>query len=346
MFHNLTCKCEVIKNFSPSWFASVMGTGIVAITSLFYSSYINFLKPLSYGIFYFNIFLFIVLLFPWITRWIKYKDEAIKDMFHPILSNFYATIGIALLVLSANFLIIAHNPAIAKILWIIGMLITIFFSILTPFIIFKGEHVKLDHISPAFFIPPVGLVVIPIAGAPLISSFGGIWQDAMILLNIGAWGAGFMIYISLLAICFYRFVLHHPLPEIMAPTIWIGLGPIGAGSIALANILKYTHIIHTKEPFYLFILFLWGFGIWWLLLAIMMTIHYMRKLHLPYGLSWWAFTFPLGAYVGSCRTLSNLFNMELIDRIGFTFFLLLFFIWAITLIKTLIHTYNGNVFKK
>ncbi|MBK7767848.1 MAG: hypothetical protein IPI44_18405 [Sulfuritalea sp.] len=30
--------------------------------------------------------------------------------------------------------------------------------------IFQGEHVNLDHITPGIFIPPVGMVVIPVAG--------------------------------------------------------------------------------------------------------------------------------------------------------------------------------------
>ncbi|RKZ31962.1 C4-dicarboxylate ABC transporter, partial [bacterium] len=40
MLRDIECKCQIVKNFAPSWFASVMGTGILAMTSLFYSRYI------------------------------------------------------------------------------------------------------------------------------------------------------------------------------------------------------------------------------------------------------------------------------------------------------------------
>ena len=53
-----------IKNFAPSWFATVMGTGILAMTSMFYSSYLPFLQYVARGLFYFNIALFGVLLVP------------------------------------------------------------------------------------------------------------------------------------------------------------------------------------------------------------------------------------------------------------------------------------------
>jgi len=41
-----------IKNFAPSWFATVMGTGILAMTSMFYSSYLPFLQYVARGLFY------------------------------------------------------------------------------------------------------------------------------------------------------------------------------------------------------------------------------------------------------------------------------------------------------
>ncbi|RLF33264.1 MAG: C4-dicarboxylate ABC transporter, partial [Thermoplasmata archaeon] len=50
---NVQGKSNLIKNFAPSWFASVMGTGILAITSLFYSQYVPFLKTVALWLFYF-----------------------------------------------------------------------------------------------------------------------------------------------------------------------------------------------------------------------------------------------------------------------------------------------------
>ncbi|RLF27142.1 MAG: C4-dicarboxylate ABC transporter, partial [Thermoplasmata archaeon] len=86
-----------------------MGTGILAMTSLFYSRYIPFLKNLAYILFYFNIILFFVLLIPWILRWIFFRKEALNDLEHPVLSNFYATIAIGMLVLAADFIVIGKN---------------------------------------------------------------------------------------------------------------------------------------------------------------------------------------------------------------------------------------------
>ncbi len=346
MLRDIKCKCQLIKNFTPSWFASVMGTGILAITSLFYSQYIPFLKNLAYILFYFNIALFFALLLPWALRWIFFREDALKDLKHPVISNFYATIAIGMLVLAADFIVIGKNMIIGEAFWFTGTLLTLFFGILTPYIMFKGEHVKLDHINPAWFIPSVGLIVIPIAGSLIISQFSGLMQEFVIFLNYFGWGAGFFIYLSLSAIAMYRFILHHPLPNFLAPTIWINLGPVGAGTVALINLIKNSSFITIKEPFFVFGLLFWGFGVWWVIMAIAMTLHYIKRLKLPYAMSWWAFTFPLGAYVSASHAVSQLFKIKLIDYIGFSLYWLLIAFWLVTFVKTIIHAYHGTLFKE
>jgi len=342
---NVQGRSNLIKNFAPSWFASVMGTGIFAMTSLFYSQHVPFLDVIALFLFHFNVVLFFVLLIPWVLRWIFYTKEALSDLEHPVISNFYATIAIAMLVLSADFLFIGKNSFAGEIFWFVGTILTIFFGIVSPFIMFKGGHVNLDHINPAWFIPPVGLIVIPIAGSFFIDQYSGFIRELVIFLNYFGWGAGFFVYIFLCAICMYRFILHHPLPNVLAPTIWINLGPIGAGTVALINLINHTPFITIKEPFFIFGLMFWGFGIWWVLIAVLMTLYYIRVVKLPYALSWWAFTFPLGAYVASSHSLAKIFHLAIVDFIGFGLYLLLAFFWSITLIKTSAAVFKGELFK-
>ena len=331
-----------IKNISPAWFASVMGTGILAMTSSFYSQYLPVLKSIATSLSYFNIALFFMLLFPWTVRWILFKKEALFDLEHPVNSNFYITMPISMVILAANFTLIGLDISISEIFWLLGSILVVIFSILTPFIMFKGEHVKLEHISPAWFIPPVALIIIPTIGSSYITHFSGLVWEFSIFLNYFGWGAGFFVYIALLAVCFYRFILHHPLPNVLAPTIWIGLGPIGAGTLALLNLIKNSSFVNVKEPFFVFGLIFWGFGIWWFLMAVVMTIHYIKRLKLPYAASWWAFIFPLGAYVAASHSVANIFGIELINYIGFTLYWLLFFLWFVTSIKTLSHILNSG----
>ena len=53
---------ELVKHFSPAWFAMVMGTGGLANLLYQLSSGLGFLKPLALILFWLNIVLFIVII--------------------------------------------------------------------------------------------------------------------------------------------------------------------------------------------------------------------------------------------------------------------------------------------
>jgi len=326
-----------IKDFAPSWFASVMGTGALALVSFAYSQRLPELKTLAIILTYLNTGLFFILLIPWLLRWVKYTENALEDLKHPVVSHFYGTISVAMLVLSADYLLILKKTAIAKAFWIPGATLTIFFSLLIPYLMFVEKEIDLKVVTPAWFIPPVGLIVIPLGGAGLIPSFSGTAKEIAYAVNYFAWGAGFFLYLGLFAIVFFRFIRHEPMPCEMAPAVWINLGPIGAGTSTLYALVKSSEFIMVKEPFFAFGLILWGFGVWWLVMAVIMTLHYIRKLTLPYSLAWWAFIFPLGAYVSATHNVGTAFGIGVIDSFGFVLYWLLLAIWLVTGVKTIKH---------
>ena len=326
-----------IKDFAPSWFASVMGTGGLALVSFAYSQRLPELKTLAIALTYLNTGLFFILLIPWLLRWAKYTENALEDLKHPVVCHFYGTISVAMLVLSADYLFILKKTAIAKAFWIPGATLTIFFSLLIPYLMFVEKEIDLKAVTPAWFIPPVGLIVIPLGGAGLIPSFSGTAKEIAYAVNYFAWGTGFFLYLGLFAIVFFRFIRHEPLPCGMAPAVWINLGPIGAGTSTLYALVKSSEFIMVKEPFFAFGLILWGFGVWWLVIAVIMTFHYIRKLTLPYSLAWWAFIFPLGAYVSATHNVGTVCGIGAIDNFGFVLYWLLLAMWLVTGVKTIKH---------
>ena len=143
---------STIRNFAPSWFAAVMGTGILAMTGLQHANALPILGPVSIVLTYFNIALFFILLVPWSLRWIFFRKEALSDFRHPIQSNFYPTMTISIVLMSAHFGVLGH-PLWAYYTWWIGALGTVIFSVLIPLEMFKSEEIAIDHISPAWFMP-------------------------------------------------------------------------------------------------------------------------------------------------------------------------------------------------
>ena len=70
----------------------------------------------------------------------------------------------------------------------------------------------------------------------------------------------------------------------------------------------------------------------------MLTLHYHFKDKVPYGLGWWAYIFPLGAYTNATLKLYYLFQWKPLLWIGWALALLLTFFLIRTGIYTLIYT--------
>lgn len=334
----------IIRNFAPSWHAAVMGTGALAIGLYSYQTYFAALAVVGTIFFYITIGLFVVLFVPWLLRWVLFFRNAMADLRHPMLSNFYPTLSAGIVVLGMDFTIVGGRPGVGVILWLIGSIITVIFSLVTPYMMFVGNHIKLDHINPGFFIPPVALLVIPLGGAMLLPHVNATMVSAVALFNFFGFGTGFFLYLAFLAVTLYRFILHDPLPEALAATVWINIGPLGAGALALVNIAKFTPFITAREPYFVSALFLWGFGAWWVLMAAVMSIHYLGHRRFPYGLSWWGFTFPTGAFVLASHAIAGALHLPLVDHIGFGVLWLLAALWLLTFVKTIQRSADGSLF--
>ena len=351
--HPIT-KRQVIKNFSPAWFASVMGTGIFAVTSKYYACYWSWLNNVAVYLWIINIILFVGLIVPSTLRWFLFYDYALRDLKHPVTGQFYATMPIGILVLAADFLLLGPGyigaslvVKIAQGLWITGVVLSLTTAFIIPIINFFNK-ITIEDINPAWFMPPVSLIVVPVAGAKLIPYWPQSFQKSLLILNYMSWGSGFFLFMLIAAICLYRIFVAPPLSGSLIPTTWIYLGPIGVGTLSLLNLgsVSAPFLGSTVTPILnIFALLYWSFGFWWLIAAGAITIIYILKKNLPYALSWWAFTFPLGAYTGATYLISNVFQSEAVRLFGFLCYLLLAFCWFIVFSNTFVRFVTGTLFK-
>nr|WP_297488582.1 tellurite-resistance/dicarboxylate transporter [Thermococcus sp.] len=323
-----------LKEFNPALFSSVMGTGAVAIATYKYSSYWSPLGGVGRGLTYLNLALYILLLIPWLLRWLLNRDEALNDLRHPSKGHFYGTIGAATVVLSAQLLLILGDEKLAWYFWLWGAALTILFAFWMSYEVYIAAEVNLRHLSPAWYIPPVALIILPF-GAPFMNSTSGYTRELVTVVNYMGWGAGFFLYLALYAVVTLRFIRHELMPPQMAPLIWMNLGPIGAGVSALFALLEAVNL-PSKEPLFVFAFFLWGLGFWWLIMATAMTLHYLRNLHLPYSESWWAFIFPLGAFTNATRDIGAVFSLRILSHLGFLLLWPLLAMWTVVFLKSFV----------
>ena len=201
---------EIVRNFSPGWFASVMGSGVLSLTTLALAAHWPILEALAWGLHYFNLLLFSALGVPWLARWVIHPRAALATLQHPVQASFYPTFSIAMLVIAAQFMAFGAQTNLALWFWWPGAALTFTLGFAVLYAMFNGEHVGLEHVTPAKFIPAVGLVVIPIAGGPLIGHLTGGVRDLALLVNVVALGAGTLMYLGLLAMTLQRKYLVKP----------------------------------------------------------------------------------------------------------------------------------------
>lgn len=261
---------EKIQYFPITSYAVVMGlTGLTIAFGKFY--HLQWLPKIFYDISIFMVLaLFLLISVLYGVKLIRFPEEVNLDFHHRIRINFFSTISISLLLLSIAFY--TFYPVLAIPLWWLGMALHTVFMFKT--VSFWIQHnFEIHHFNPAWFIPVVGNILIPVGGVDF----------APVALSYFYFAIGFFMWLVLFTIFLYRAIFHAQLPEKFIPTFFILLAPPAVGFIA------YMRMVASWDVFSALLLFIAYFFI--ILLAVM----YKSFTRLKFFMSWWAFTFPLTA---------------------------------------------------
>ena len=90
-------------------------------------------------------------------------------------------------------------------------------------------------------------------------------------------------------------------------------------------------------------LLLWGYGLWWLAMALLITFRYLRE-GLPFNLGWWGYTFPLGVYAVATLRLGSVLPIPAIHGFGVVLVAALACLWLIVGARTVRGAWRGDLF--
>ncbi|PIW37902.1 MAG: C4-dicarboxylate ABC transporter [Hydrogenophilales bacterium CG15_BIG_FIL_POST_REV_8_21_14_020_62_31] len=260
-----------LKSFSISWFAMVMGLSGLAITWERAEEILHLPFHPSPALLVFATLTFVVLTGLYGAKMLKYREAVRKEWAHPIKMNFIPTFSIALILLAIAWQ--PFNAAYSQWLWIVGSAVQL---LLTLYIVSWWVHhtqFEIVHLNPAWFIPVVGNMLVPIVGI----------QFAPNEVSWFFFGLGLMFWPILLAIVFYRIVFHGSLPERLLPTLFILIAPPAVGFVS------YVKLTGSVDAF---AQVLYNGGLFFTLLLFFQAKWFTR---LKFFLSWWAYSFPLAA---------------------------------------------------
>lgn len=201
--------------------------------------------------------------------------EVVEEFAHPVRSSFFPAVSVAMIVLSIG--VRAYSTDLAEVLWWLGASMHLAFAVtlIRRWILHAQDE---NVLTPAWFIPVVGNILVPVGGVPL-----GHVEISWFFFSIGL-----IFWLSFFTIVLHRVLFVPVMSQRSMPTLFILLAP---PSIGLSAYLAFTggQAGALGDMFYCLALFI----------AILLASLGRHLAHGPFFMSWWAMTFPADGWAGA-----------------------------------------------
>ena len=316
-----TCKAipsNRLKFFPIMMFAVVMGLSGLTIVFQKAASILGFWSVFGNLFAGVDLIVFITIFLFYVMKGIKYFDEVKKEFAHPVRINFFAASSISFLLLCIVFHDI--HSGVSHMFMYIGITMQTFFTFYT-IRFWINNNLEIQHSNPAWFIPIVGNVLVPVAGGGYLSN-----HFLMYYFSIGIF-----FWVVLTAILINRIIFHHQLAQKFVPTLFIFIAPPAIAFIAY---------IKMYESFDVFASFLYNLALFF---TFMLFFMYKNFLKLQFFISWWAFTFPLAAVSIASMVAYKISSIQMYSYFAYLFIVVTTLTVGIVALRTLEHMLKKEI---
>lgn len=348
------------NEMGPNWFASVMGTGIIANAAVGLPFIGHTLKPFATVVWIIAFTMLICMTILKIYQTIT-KPHIIKRQFNdPVMSQFFGAPPMAFLTVAGGTLLLGNQffsestmLAIAWPLFWIGTISGIITAFLIPYRLFTHNEVQEDAAFGGWLMP----VVPPMVSATIGSMFlkhmvdHSAAQQTLLYGMYACFGLSLVASVIIITLIWSRLAHSGTSGGARVPTLWIVLGPLGQ-SITAAGCLGTAAMFTVPNPIatamntmsILYGVPTWGFAALWFCVASLLTLRAMKR-KMPFALTWWAFTFPVGTCVTGTTQLARHTGLPAFEWGAIFLFAFLILAWSTAALGTLKGLRTGKVLK-
>ncbi len=331
--------------FGPNWFASVMGTGIVATAAATLPVHLPGLHAFATAMW----LLAVLILAAVVTATVRRGTSHAHD---PVLVQFWGAPPMALMTVGAGTLLLGPQSVavpVDLVLWSAGTLLGLVVAVAVPFRMMTGPGAKPDAAFGGWLMPVVPPMVSAATGALLVPhvSFG---RDLLLACYALAGVSLFAAFIVITQI-WARLVRHQTGAARMVPTLWIVLGPLGQSVTAFhllgraaEGVLPEPYVSGAQMLALLYGVPALGFALFWAALAGAITVRTARD-GLPFSLTWWSFTFPVGTVVTATGGLATRTGSPMLTTLAVVLFGVLLTAWTIVATRTARGVRRGDLWQ-
>lgn len=266
-----TVRTRSLVHLSVGSFSITMGLG--GLSAAFHrasQSWSQVPEAISFALAWLTLAVLAALLVAYAIKAARFPEAVAAEWKHPVKSAFTATIPIGALV-TAVALLPVHQTTSA-VLWWAGasmMFVVTIWVIRTWSTDSQIQHI---HVHPAWFIPVVGNIVVPLAGV----------EHAPVDLSWYFFGVGIAYWLGIMPIVLTRLFVLGTIPPRLAPTLAILVAPPAIASISWVRLGG-----EWSDPVARILLAVTVFNV------LVLVTHASALRKVPFALPAWAYTFPL-----------------------------------------------------
>jgi C4-dicarboxylate transporter/malic acid transport protein len=359
LLRDLDRPADAFASLGPNWFASVMGTGVVATAAATLPVQWPGLRAFATVVWVLAAGWLVVLAAAEVAAWTRHRAAALSHARDPVMVQFYGAPPMALLTVGAGALLLgpavigAHAALVTDaVLWPLGTLGGLAAALAVPYLMFTRLRAAPDAAFGGWLMPVVPPMVSAATGALLIPHLpAGQLRLTLLLACYAMFGISLAASVLVITQLWQRLVRHSIGPAAMVPTLWIVLGPLGQ-SVTAASLLGAAARLVLPPPYgpafqalgLVYGVPVWGFAVLWAALATAITIRAARA-HLPFSLTWWSFTFPVGTLVTGTSALALHTGADVFRWAAAGLYLVLVAAWVLVSVRTVAGTWRGTLLR-
>lgn len=344
-----------LRHLGPNWYATVMGTAIVANAGVALPLGLPGLRTACTAAWALSAVLLALVVTARATHWIHHRDQARAHLLDPTVAPFYGCLSMALLAVGIGTLtvgreVIGEQAAVpaAAVLFVAGTLIGLAAAVVVPYLMIERHKVTPGTASPVWLLPVVSPMVSASFGPLLVPHLpAGQWREATLLASYAMFGISLLATLVILPMVFSRLVHNGPLPLALTPTLFLILGPLGQSTTAVSKLADAVPGA-VQAPYadglvafaVIYGVPVMGFALMWLALAGAMVVRAVRE-GMPFAMTWWAFTFPVGTCVTGAAGLADHTGLAALQWLAVGLYAFLVVAWAVTGFRTLRGLFSG-----
>ncbi|MEU9210437.1 TDT family transporter [Streptomyces sp. NPDC048415] len=343
-----TPRATAVRHLGPNWYASVMGTAIVATAGAGLPGRLPGLRTACTAVWALSLAMLVALLAARALHWTYHRDQARAHLLDPGMAPFYGALAMALLAVGGSTLVVGQDwigtgaaVAVDAVLFTVGTVIGLVAAVGVPYLMVARQRIEPGQATPVWILPLVAPMVSAALGPLLVPHLPpGQPRETLLLACVAMFGLSLLATFLMLPMVFARLITTGPLPLALTPTLFLVLGPLGQSTTAVGKFADFAPGVLPapyQQGFGMFAVLygvpVMGFALLWLALATAMVLR-ARRQGMGFTMTWWAFTFPVGTCVTGAEALARHTGVVAYDWLAIALYVLLVAAWSVAAVRT------------